>query len=147
MAIYRNKSTKVDIQIGAMKALYPQFRVTKKTYNEVKFVGELQPKPEFRKFKVEILYCGNLRPKVKVISPKLVNEPPHFYKKSGTLCLYHPKDFKWSKDKLIAKYIVPITSAWLYFYEVWLETEIWYGPEAGHDNIKNDNDDKESTTR
>ena len=147
MAIYRNKSTKVDVQIGAMKSLYPKFRVTKKTNSEVKFVGELQPKPEFRKFKVEILYCGNLRPKVKVLSPKLVDKPPHFYERTETLCLYHPKDFKWSKDKLIAKYIVPITSAWLYFYEVWLETDIWYGPEASHNNIKNENDDKESTTR
>lgn len=111
MAIYRNKSTKIEPQIGAMKSLYPQFKVIKKSSSEVTFVGELQPKPEFRKFKVEITYCGNLRPKVKVLRPQLVDKPPHFYEKTETLCLYHPKDFNWSKEKLIAKYILPITSA------------------------------------
>jgi hypothetical protein len=141
MAIYRNKSIKVDVQISAMKALYPKFGVVKKTNSEVQFVGELQPKPEFRKFKVSVLYRGNLRPQVKVLSPKLVDNPPHFYEKSETLCLYHPKDFKWTNNKLVAKHIVPITSAWLYFYEVWLETNKWYGPEASHGNTKDDNDD------
>lgn len=136
MAIYRNKSTKVDLQVGAMKAVYPQFRVTKKTSTEVLFVGELQPKPEYRKYKVSILYRGNSNPQIRVIEPKLVDNPPHFYKGSGTLCLYHPKDFKWRKELLIAKYIVPITAAWLYFYEVWLETDIWYGPEAKHTTPK-----------
>ena len=28
------------------------------------------------------------------------------------------------------------TIAWIYFYEVWLETKIWYGPEASHNNKK-----------
>lgn len=141
MAIYRNKSTKVDVQIGSMKSIYPQFKVIKKKNTEVEFTGILQPKPEYRKFKVSVKYRGDLKPQVKVIEPKLVENPPHFYKSSGTLCLYHPKDFKWTKDKLIAKYILPITSAWLYFYEVWLETNVWYGPEASHDNNKKPQDD------
>lgn len=136
MAIYRNKSTKVDNQIGAMRAIYPQFKVKKKTSTQVEFVGELQPKPEFRKFKISVLYRGSLNPQVRVISPDLVENPPHFYKNTGTLCLYHPKDFKWRKDLLVAKHIVPITAAWLYFYEVWLETDKWYGPEAEHKTPK-----------
>ena len=28
------------------------------------------------------------------------------------------------------------TIAWIYFYEVWLETNIWYGPEVPHNNNK-----------
>lgn len=136
MAIYRNKSTKVDLQIGAMRSIYPQFRVKKKTSTQVEFIGELQPKPEFRKFKVSVLYRNNLNPQVRVIEPKLVDNPPHFYKNTGTLCLYHPKDFKWRKEFLVAKYILPITAAWLYFYEVWLETDKWYGPEAKHTTPK-----------
>lgn len=136
MATYRNKSIKTELQIGAMKRLYPQFKATKKKTNSVEFVGTLQPKPEFRKFIVSILYRGNSNPLVKVLSPSLVENPPHFYKGSGTLCLYHPRDFKWRKNMLIAKYIVPITAAWLYFYEVWLEKDIWYGPEAEHGTPK-----------
>ena len=136
MAIYRNKSTKVDVQIGAMRARYPHFKVKRKTSTEVEFVGELQPKPEYRKYKVSILYRGNLNPQVRVLRPDLVDNPPHFYKGSGTLCLYHPKDFKWRKEFLVAKHILLITSAWLYFYEVWLETDVWYGPEVKHKTPK-----------
>jgi len=59
-----------------------------------------------------------------------VADPPHFYKESQTLCLYHPKNYHWTKEKLIAKDIVPWTAAWIYFYEIWLQKGVWYGPEA-----------------
>lgn len=116
-----------------MKQKYPQFK-HKIEGNSIIFVGNLQVKPEFPKYTVSIEYRGNLSPIVKIIKPTLVENPPHIY--SGKkLCLYHPDNFKWKKEKLIANEIIEWTSAWIYFYEVWLETGKWYGPEAPH-NIK-----------
>ena len=137
MAKYQTKKKPNPyLQISSMRSLFPQFTIKKKSKTEVEFVGELRPKENMPSYKVLILYRGNLRPHVKVLDPLLVEKPPHFYSKSKTLCLYHPKDFNWTHNKLIAKHIVPITSAWIYFYEVWLECGKWYGPEAKHSAAK-----------
>ena len=142
MAIYKKaRHFRSEVQIGAMKSHYPQFKAIRKGKNLIEFIGELQPKEELPVYTVSILYRGNADPQVRILSPKLVENPKHFYKQSGTLCLYHPRDFKWKKYKLISKYIVPLTSAWIYFYEVWLEKDIWYGPEAEHETPKETSND------
>ena len=115
-----------------MRSKYSQFKVKKKSKSEFEFIGDLQVKPEFPLYTVSITYRGSLTPLVKVLSPELVSNPPHFYKQSQTLCLYHPDNYKWIKEKLVATDIVSWTAAWIYFYEVWLQKGIWYGPEALH---------------
>jgi hypothetical protein len=129
-----NKYYNSDIQIGAMKSRYPQFKVKKRGQYDIEFIGDLIVKPVFPTYTVSVTYRGNLRPLVKIIKPELVADPPHFYMESQSLCLYHPKNFHWTKEKLIAKDIVPWTAAWIYFYEVWLQKGMWYGPEAEHDD-------------
>jgi hypothetical protein len=136
MGLVKSKPFNTDVQIWAMRSRYPNFRVKRKSELEIEFTGELHVKPELPTYKVSITYRGSLSPMVKVISPDLVPDPPHFYKESKTLCLYHPENFKWAKEKLIANEIVAWTATWIYFYEVWLQTGIWYGPEASHDTIK-----------
>ena len=46
--------------------------------------------------------------------------------------------------KLVAKEIMSWTIAWLYFYEAWLQTGKWFGPESHHtpNIIKEDKDDQ-----
>lgn len=127
-----NKYYNSDIQIGAMKSRYPQFKVKKRGQYDIEFIGDLIVKPVFPIYTVSITYRGDLRPLVKIMKPELVTEPPHFYKASQSLCLYHPKNYHWTKEKLIAKEIVSWTVAWIYFYEVWLQKGVWYGPEAEH---------------
>lgn len=129
-----NKYYNLEIQIGAMKQYYPQFKA-KKHGSYIEFVGELRGKPELPVYTVSITYRGILSPIVKVLQPELVENPPHIYSETRNLCLYHPSNFKWSKEKLIAKEIVSWTSSWIYFYEVWLQTNIWFGPEVSHNNI------------
>ncbi len=128
----KNKYYNYDIQIGAMKSRYPQFKAKKKGQYDIEFIGELLVKPELPIYTVSIKYQGNLRPIVKVLQPELVVDPPHIFKESRSLCLYHPSNYYWTKEKLIAKEIVSWTAAWIYFYEVWLQTGVWYGPEAHH---------------
>lgn len=123
-----------QIQIGAMKSLYPNFKVKKLVNGNLLFTGTIQPKEYMREYTVTIECRGELTPHVKVISPKLVDKPPHFYREQKRLCLYKPVNFHWMDTRLIANYIVPWTSAWLYFYEIWLQKGKWLGPEALHDN-------------
>lgn len=112
-----------------MRSAYPQFRYKKKG-DSVFFIGNLNVMPELPTYTVSVEYRGNLRPYVKVLNPTLVETPPHFYKESQTLCLYHPDNYKWKKENLLTKEIIPWTAGWIYFYEVWLQTGIWYGPDA-----------------
>lgn len=137
--VNKKKHYNPDIQIQAMKSYYPQFKATKKG-KEIEFVGELTVKPEFPIYTVSITYRGDLKPLVRIIKPELVEKPVHFYQDSKSLCLYHPKDYNWSGGKLIAKDIVSWTAGWIYFYEVWLETGKWLGPEVEH--IKKDKKDE-----
>jgi hypothetical protein len=128
----KNKYYNSDIQISAMKSRYPQFKAKKRGLYDIEFIGELIVKPVFPVYIVSITYRGDLRPIVKIIKPELMAELPHFYKETQSLCLYHPKNYHWTKEKLIAKDIVPWTATWIYFYEVWLQKDMWYGPEAEH---------------
>lgn len=136
MAFHKTKPLNPEVQIGAMHKRYPHFKAKKLGEGKIEFIGELQVKPELPVYTVSIIYRGNSNPIVKVLNPELVAEPPHIYKKSRTLCLYHPANYHWSGEKLIAKEIVSWTAAWIYFYEVWLQQGKWYGPEAAHTTPK-----------
>lgn len=125
------------VQIGAMKSRFPDFRSKHKDGNIV-FTGDLVIKPELPIYNVSVEYRGNSRPLVRVNSPTLVDDPPHFYHSTKSLCLYRPADFKWNGEKLIAKEIMQWTIAWIYFYEYWLQTGEWIGPEAAHNTDKKD---------
>ncbi len=120
------------MQIWAMRSRYPQFNAKRKSEFEIEFTGDLQVKPELPVYTVSITYRGSNSPWVKVLSPALVAKPPHFYQNTGTLCLYHPDNYNWTREKLIAQNIVSWTAAWIYFYEVWLQKGKWFGPEAHH---------------
>lgn len=127
-----NKHYNTDMQVWAMRHRYPQFKAKKRGEYDIEFVGDLIVRPNFPVYTVSITYRGNARPLVKVLNPNLVEYPPHFYQQSCSLCLYHPKNFTWTKEKLIASNIVSWAAAWIYFYEVWLRDKVWYGPEADH---------------
>lgn len=113
-----------------MKNKYPQFK-HKIVGGSIIFTGVLKVKPEFPEYTVSIQYRNNLSPIIHIINPPLAENPPHVYSENK-LCLYHPNNFNWKKEKLIANEIIEWTSAWIYFYEVWLETDKWFGPEVPH---------------
>ncbi|MDD5571201.1 MAG: hypothetical protein PHD97_08605 [Bacteroidales bacterium] len=132
MAYFRNKYYNTDIQVEAMKSRCPKLKIKKRGRYDIEFITDLFVKPELPIYTVSITYRGNQTPLVKVIKPELVENAPHIYKESKTLCLYHPDNYHWTKEKLIAKDIVSWTATWIYFYEVWLQKGKWYGPEVHH---------------
>ena len=86
---------------------------------------------DFSNYKIKVVYGVNTTPQVFITSHKLDTECPHLYE-DGQLCLYKPSIFVWKNCHSIAKDIIPLVYAWLYFYEKWVETDDWLGPEATH---------------
>ena len=71
-------------------------------------------------------------PQVFVLAPKLHTDAPYIYRDSGALCLYYPEDGSWNNRKLLGDTIFLWTAEWLYYYELWLVTGQWFGPEVSH---------------
>jgi hypothetical protein len=77
-------------------------------------------------------------PQVFLTDPLVDPKCPHIYLFDKSLCLYFPPDFHWDQTKLIASTIIPWTICWLYFYDKWLRSGVWYGPESPHNTEPND---------
>ena len=119
------------LQVLKMKKLFPQFTWAGKSGKYV-FRGILNPSSNSQGYYIRINYDSFDVPKVFVDRPKIRDDAPHRYQKDKSLCLYHPKNFQWEQKYFLADTVVPWTIAWLYFYEAWIKTGIWYGPEAEH---------------
>ena len=116
-------------QIKPMKAAFPQFRHVVGRNKEVTWKGTLQPTPDSPVYTVRIVYMRKRAPQVWVLHPRLHENAPHRYK-DKSLCLYWPKEWRWSARESIADTIVGWTAIWLYYYEVWLVTDEWHGPSS-----------------
>lgn len=127
----------VGIQILWMKKFFPNFRYFKENGKKY-WIGTLEPTETSPVYRLKIRFYLDKSPRVEVLEPSLDPKAPHRYP-DGSLCLYSPadpKDQKWTQDGIIAKTIVPWAAAWLYFYEYWQETGVWYNEEASHQGPK-----------
>ena len=116
--------------------------------------GELTPNA--RPYRISILYfpffryeCGAIqgaRISVRVVSPTIGfdpratgERPPHIYiddDRSGfSLCLYDPCEDNWRSASSIAETIIPWAAEWLFFFEAWALTGIWFGGDALHKEV------------
>jgi hypothetical protein len=133
MAVYqKSKPYNPNLQVRAMKARYPQFKVKKHQDGRIVFTGKLQVKPELPVYTIQVVYNGNAMPLVYILDPLPVTGAPHIYSNTHSLCLYHEDNYRWNKAKLIAIDIMGWTAGWIYFYEYWLQTGDWVGPEVKH---------------
>lgn len=131
MAAHRQKVVLTTAQNRVrFQQLFPQFRYTWE-HGQGIWTGTLQPQSEGVVYHVRIVYKITDRPRVTVACPKIRAGAPHLYP-GGELCLYYPKDRTWHSGLYIADTIVPIAAEWLLFYELWLESGKWWGPEAPH---------------
>lgn len=90
----------------------------------------LQPTPLSITYTIRIEYSFGCRPKVQVVDPVLTppddERLPHVFH-GADLCLYYDEFNCWHDS--IASKMMPWVSEWLYYYELWVTTESWLGPE------------------
>ena len=126
---FKKHKIPIPVQIANMSSLFPHFSYNMKN-NSVTWIGTLQPTAMSEKYTVKIQYAINSYPNVWVVSPELKQRDteniPHTYGGSR-LCLYLPGTGECYGNMLIAKTIVPWTSLWLYYYELWHAIGEWLG--------------------
>lgn len=122
-------------QMVAMQRLFPSFVLSHRGRGPV-WRGELQPQENSPRYRVRIEWHTPKAPRVFVDPSQVPDQTPHRYA-NGCLCLYYPKDRSWTAEVLIAESIVPWTAQWLAFYELWVITKKWFGPEAPHGRREN----------
>jgi hypothetical protein len=130
------KSRRLSIgqQIFAVRSFFHQFQYYRSAKGPT-LKGWLQPTDESPKYTILLRYRIGNYPSVRVVNPRIDPNAPHRYS-DGSLCLYYPKDESWKSDMFLAKTVIPWTAEWLRFYEIWLMTGEWYGPEAPHSGRK-----------
>jgi hypothetical protein len=115
-----------------MRRLFPGFSYQRRAGA---WTGYLQPADWARGYRIRIVHpAPERRPSVWVDAPTLHPNAPHRFP-DDSLCLYDPKDpldQRWHSQVPLALTIVPWTAEWLFFYELWLESGTWHGPEAAH---------------
>ncbi len=121
-------------QAAIVRVNWPNFS-TKVRSGTLRCLGELCPSPLSESYFVEIVLDGRGIPEVQVRKPKLVcrsvrDTIPHMYDQER-LCLYTPGLGEWESTRPIATTIIPWTSLWLYYYEIWHGTGEWLG--GGHE--------------
>lgn len=131
MSLPVGRPLSMAIQQACIRERFPQF-----SYSHTKnaWTGTMRPTSQSAKYLVEISYRPYSVPNVFVLKPRLHPDAPHVYKANGSLCLYYPEDKSWSSRKLLGNTIFLWTAEWLYYYELWLATGRWFGPEAPHNN-------------
>jgi hypothetical protein len=127
-----NGQVSLAVQDFHIKRLFNGFhtRQLKRGY-ECSWYGSLQPGLDCIAYQIVIHYRLGGTPKVTVKSPEIKDAAPHRYK-DKSLCLFKSDEQPWRGSELIAETIIPWTASWLYYYELWLDTDQWYGPEANH---------------
>ncbi len=120
----------------ALCSRYPDAQRPAVRAGRLRWTVQLQPTAMSVPYTVRIDYLPGRCPRVVVLDPPLEvpenGSLPHVYP-GNELCLYYEDEFD-SRADLLADTIVPWTSEWLYFYELWLTTREWHGggihPEA-----------------
>lgn len=114
-------------QALSLHAYFPD-AVTQVRAGRLTWRGRLQPTAASRSYLVGVDYVGNDFPVVRVLDPPLELDAegflPHLFAQ-GTLCLHERHE--WHPDMRIVDTTMAWASEWLYFYEIWLATGLWFG--------------------
>lgn len=126
----RRKELGLHEQLAFLRMAWPDFR-TRVNVGQLVSIGTLCPDELSATYTIRISQRGGERPDVRVLEPQLRRRTPderipHMYEQAR-LCLYLPGAREWRFQDPIALTIVPWSSLWLYFYEVWHATGEWLG--------------------
>lgn len=132
----RKRILSVREQLAWVRLRWPDLRSSVRG-SKLFVSGDFQPTPLAEVYRVRIEYEVGTSPSVKVLKPVLKprkpeGEIPHMYLQER-LCLYMPWSGQWSGEKILADTIIPWTSLWLHYYELWHTTGEWLG--GGHEPV------------
>ena len=123
---------KLMTEINTIKNHYSNFDCKIKT-DTLTCTGIIKPTEYSRDYYVKISYKLWGIPKIWIIDPVIeYNEDVHMYKDENNLCLYYHKENPWKDTYHIYDKIIPWTSEWLVFYELYLITGKWLGAAQNH---------------
>lgn len=114
-----------------MRRCWPGFE-RERMVGGVRYAGTLRPTAASPEYAVHLEMPDVRAPVVWVRDPEVREDAPHRWS-DGSLCLYKQALRPWGGRDLVALTVVPWAAVWLGFYEAWIETGIWWGPEAPHD--------------
>ena len=132
---FSNRKPTIAQQIIRMKQLFPFLPYRREKGRFPTWRGILQPTDGSPEYRVKIVAKEKKVPRVWITAPTIRPHAPHRYG-DKSLCLFYPGDGNWNRSSWIAETIVPWTAEWLLFYELWVETGKWWGPEAPHKGKK-----------
>lgn len=121
----------VAMQDRLVKSKYPQFKTKILQGNVATWVGEIKPTDSSQTYLVEITMQTSKPPAIVILNPKLEiakgrTRLPHVFP-GNRLCLHYPNYKQWENTKSVADTIIPWTSLWLFYYELWLIDGKWHG--------------------
>ena len=129
MAAPKPKPLSLAIQAEHLRQIIPESRYLIES-SELRWWGNIIPSPLSQSYRIKLTYKLTDKPKVHVLSPKLIipegKKLPHIWS-ADNLCLYFPDQKEWNCRKVLAHSVLPWTSEWLFFYEIWLATGEWVG--------------------
>ncbi len=111
---------------------YDCFRCSMPESDRLVCRGRITPDPDCATYEIQIEYSPRTVPIVRVLSPDLVKSPKIHRYAGGNLCLYFPPEDPWKPSDLIYRKIIPWIAEWLLYYEIFLVTGEWQGPEVPH---------------
>lgn len=95
-------------------------------------VGEITPSEGCQTYRISVRLVRDGTPVVRILEPNIEpNRKYHTYG-DGQLCLYKPCEHPWKRSDFLHDKIIPWTAEWLVYYEIYLRTGKWEGPEADH---------------
>ena len=117
-------------QIADLKKHYMDVNYT---FKKQRFIVSIQLKPTENSMTYNVKYVIDVGSTIVNVFVDGLNKfncndlrIPHLYS-NGSLCLYYPKDHEWDYHDLWSETLIPWTSLWLYFFEIWLVTGEWIG--------------------
>lgn len=94
--------------------------------------GQITPSEDCDTYTISISYPFEGVPRVWVTHPQVSPSTRTHVYRNGDLCLYEPRESPWGRLDNIHQKIIPWMAEWLVFYELYLISGKWLGPEAPH---------------
>ncbi len=129
-------------QLEYIKRDFPNVQVIRRKGNSFEIALKIQPTICSKVYEIKITFEKYEGVKIYVINEVLKvaknrKKLPHVYSHTDQrLCLYSVSNKEWTREKLIVSTIIPWTSDWLFYYELWLPNGEWFG--GGHNEYRED---------